>query len=108
MRAKEETFMGTRSCGTAIRRLAMAAGFALALSACSVAVEQPPRAMFGDTAWSDGWQLTCGQIDLPDGQPQKVGYEHLYNDCRQYDVAQRLRYQQPLFAEAEERRDRAR
>jgi hypothetical protein len=98
MRAKEETVMAIRSCGTVIRRVAMAAGFALALSACSMAVEQPPRAMFGDAAWSDGWQLTCGQVDLPDAQPERVGYEHLYNDCRQYEVAQRLRYHQPLFA----------
>jgi hypothetical protein len=57
--------------------------------------------MFRVAVWSDSWQLACGRIDLPHGQPQKVGYEHLYNDCRQYEVAQRLRYQQPLFAENE-------
>jgi hypothetical protein len=91
--------MGTKSCGTVLRRVAIAVGFALVLGGCSMAVEQPPRAMFGTTAWSDGWQLTCGQVDLPDDQqPQKVDYDHLYKDCRQYEVAQRLRYNQPLFA----------
>lgn len=95
--------MGIRSFGKAIGGLAMAAGFAIALSSCSMAVEQPSRAMFGTTAWSDGWQLTCGQVDLSDAQPKKTGYEHLYNDCRQYEVAQRMRYRQPELASNESR-----
>jgi hypothetical protein len=86
------------SFGRVLGRLAIAAGFALALSACSMAVEQPPRAMFGTAAWSDAWQMTCSDVYTGNGKPQQVGYEHLNHDCEQYQVAQRMQYHQPEVA----------
>ena len=87
--------------GRVVGRFAMAAGLAMALSACSMAVEDPPRAMYGTTAWSDAWQITCSDID-PAAEPKHLGYEHLNNDCAQYLVAQRMHNQQPEVAAIEE------
>jgi hypothetical protein len=93
--------MDISSFGRVVGRVAMAAGFALALSACSMAVEDPPRAMYGTAAWSDAWDQTCNDVDPSDTQPQPVGYEHLNTDCQQYLVAQRMRYHLPLLAESD-------
>ena len=92
--------MDITSLGRVVGRVAMAAGFALTLNACRLVVEDPPRAMYGTTAWSDGWEMTCNDIDPSDAQPQRVGYQHLDADCQQYLVAQRMRYHQPLLAES--------
>ena len=94
--------MDIKSFEQVVGRVAMAAGFALALSACSMAVEDPPRAMYGTTAWSDGWQRTCSDLD-PTVEPKHPGYEHLNNDCAQYEVAQRMHNQQPEVAANEKR-----
>jgi hypothetical protein len=94
--------MDMNSVGRVVGRFAMAAGLAMALSACSMAIEDPPRAMYGTTAWSDGWQRTCIDLD-PTVAPKHPGSEHLKNDCAQYEVAQRMRNQQPQVAVNEER-----
>ena len=94
--------MDTKSFGRVIGRVAMAAGFAMALSACGMAVEDPPRAMYGTTAWSDGWQRTCNDLD-PSVEPKHPDAEHLTNDCAQYEVAQRMHNYQPEVAANEER-----
>lgn len=85
--------MDIRTYGKVIRRVAMAAGFALALSSCGMAVEQPPRAMFGTASWSDGWQVACHNVYPPDARPQQIGFEHIDRDCQQYQVAQQRREQ---------------
>ena len=94
--------MDTKSLGRMVSRVAMAAGLAMALSACGMAVEDPPRAMYGTTAWSDAWQRTCGDLD-PVVEPKHPGYEHLNHDCAQYEVAQQMRNRQPEVAANEER-----
>ena len=94
--------MDIKSFGRVVGRVAMAVGFALALSACSVAVEDPPRAMYGTTAWSDAWQITCNDLD-PTVEPKHPGAEHLNKDCAQYEVAQQMRNYQPEVAVNEER-----
>ena len=94
--------MDMKSLGRMVSRVAMAAGLAMALSACSIAAEDPPRAMFGTTAWSDGWQTTCNDLD-PEVEPKHAGYEHLNNDCAQYAVALQMRNGQPALAANEAR-----
>ena len=47
--------MDMKYVGRVVGRFAMAAGLALALNACSMSAEDPPRAMYGTIAWSDGW-----------------------------------------------------
>jgi len=92
--------MDTRSFGQVVGRVAMAAGFAFALSACSMRVEDPPRAMYGTTAWSDSWKMTCNDVDPSDIQLRKVDHRHLGNDCQQYQVAQQMGSQLPIFADS--------
>jgi len=94
--------MEINTLGRTVGRLAMAAGLAMALSACSMAAEDPPRAMYGTTAWSDAWQRTCNDLD-PTVEPKHPGYEHLNNDCAQYEVAQQMRNRQPEVAANEAR-----
>ncbi|HEY6394657.1 MAG TPA: hypothetical protein VIX12_04510 [Candidatus Binataceae bacterium] len=78
---------------------AVAMGFVLALNGCGTAVEDPPRAMFGTVAWSDGWNRTCNDVDPSDKQPHQYGDEHLNKDCAQYLAAQRMHYRQPALAQ---------
>lgn len=94
--------MDMKSLGRVIGRVAMAAGFAMALSACGMAVEDPPRAMYGTTARSDAWQRTCSDLD-PVVEPKHPGYEHLNNDCAQYEVALQMRNGQASLAANEAR-----
>ena len=94
--------MDSKYVGRVVGRFAVAAGLAMALSACSIAAEDPPRAMYGTTAWSDAWQRTCGDLD-PVVEPKHPGYEHLNNDCAQYEVALQMRNRQPALAANEER-----
>jgi hypothetical protein len=94
--------MDTKSFGRVVGRFAMAAGLAMALNACTMSAEDPPRAMYGMTAWSDGWQTTCNNLD-PAVEPKYPDAEHLTNDCAQYEVAQRMHNQQPEVAVNEER-----
>jgi hypothetical protein len=82
--------MDTNRVGRVLGRLATAVGLAIALTGCGMAVEDPPRAMYGTSAWSNAWQTTCGSVD-PGAKPEQLGDQHLNNDCAQYDVAQRLR-----------------
>jgi hypothetical protein len=89
--------MDMKSLGQVVGRVAMAAGLAMALSAYGMAAEDPPRPMYGTTAWSDAWQRTCGDLDSV-VEPKQPGYEHLNNDCAQYEVAQQMRNQQPEVA----------
>jgi len=89
--------MASNLLGLMVGRLAAAAGLAVALSACSLALEEPARAMYGTTAWSDAWQTTCGDVD-PAVKPERLSYEHLNHDCAQYEVAQRMRNHQPAVA----------
>ena len=53
--------------------------------------------MYGTTAWCDAWQSTCSDLD-PTVEPKHPGYEHLNNDCAQYEVAVQMRNQQPEVA----------
>ena len=92
--------MDTRSFGQVVGRVAIAAGFAFALSACSMAVEDPPRAMYGTTAWSDSWKVTCNDVDPSDAQLTSVHYRHRDNDCQQYQVAQKMGYHLPILADS--------
>ena len=94
--------MDIRSFGRVVGRVAMAAGFAVALSACSMAVEDPSRAMYGTTAWSDAWQRTCSDVD-PAVEPKHPGHEHLNIDCAKYEVAQRMHNNQPEVAANDDR-----
>ena len=94
--------MDMNSVGRVVGRFAVAACFAIALNACSMPAEDPPRAMYGTTAWSDAWQVTCNDLD-PAVEPKHPGAEHLINDCAQYEVAQRMRNYQPEVAAIEER-----
>jgi hypothetical protein len=94
--------MNMKNVGRAVGRVAMTAGLAMALSACGMTAEDPPRAMYGTTAWSDGWQTTCSALD-PVVEPKHPGYEHLNNDCAQYEVALQMRNRQPAVAAKEER-----
>ena len=94
--------MDMKYVGRVVGRFAVATCFAFALNACGMSAEDPPRAMYGTTAWSDGWQTTCNDLD-PTVEPKHPGYEHLNNDCAQYQVAQRMHRQQPEVA-ANERR----
>jgi len=64
-------------------------------------VEDPPRAMYGTTAWSDSWKITCNDVDLSDVQLKSVDYrQHLGNDCQQYQVAQQMGHQLPILADS--------
>jgi hypothetical protein len=90
--------MDTRSFGQVVGRVVMAAGFAFALSACSMRVEDPPRAMYGTTAWSDSWKMTCNDVDPTDVQLKAVDHRHLGNDCQQYQVAQQMGSRLPILA----------
>jgi hypothetical protein len=94
--------MDMKNVGRVVGRFAMAGGLALALNACSMSAEDPPRAMYGTIAWSDGWQRTCNDLD-PTVEPKHPDYEHLNNDCAQYQVALRMHNQQPEVALNEER-----
>ena len=89
--------MDTKYVGRVVGRFAVATCLALALNACSMSAEDPPRAMYGRTAWSDGWQTTCNDLD-PSVEPKHPDYEHLNDDCAQYQVAQRMRIYQPEVA----------
>ena len=89
--------MDIKCVGRVVGRVAVASCFALALNACGMSAEDPPRAMYGMAAWSDGWQTTCNDLD-PSVQPKHPDAEHLTNDCAQYEVAQRMRNQQPEVA----------
>ena len=90
--------MGIYSIGRAVGRFAAVAGLAIAMSGCGMAPEDPPRAMYGTTAWSDAWQVTCSD-DYPSGtEPEKLGAEHLDQDCYQYQVAQQMRSHEPRIA----------
>jgi len=90
--------MDTSSFRKVVGRVAMAAGFAFALSACSMRVEDPPRAMYGTTAWSDSWKMTCNDVDPTDVQLKSVDHRHLGNDCQQYQVAQQMGSRLPILA----------
>jgi hypothetical protein len=94
--------MDIKSVGRVVGRLAVAICFAFALNACGMSAEDPPRAMYGTTAWSDAWQTTCNDLD-PAVAPKHPDSGHLKNDCAQYEVAQRMRNYQPEVAANEER-----
>jgi hypothetical protein len=94
--------MAINSYGRAIGRFAAVAGLAIAMCGCSVAREDPPRAMYGTAAWSDGWQLTCDN-DPSGPEPEKLGAEHLNEDCHQYEVAQQMRSREPRVAQTQSR-----
>src|SRR5262249_1754708 len=98
---KEDTAMASNSLGRVVGRLAAAAGLAIAMSACGMALEDPPRAMYGTAEWSDAWQVTCSDVNPSGTQPQKLGAEHVDNDCHQYEVAQQMRYHQPRLASSQ-------
>jgi hypothetical protein len=105
-RAEEAMVMGSKSLKRMVGRVSIAAvalGFVFALNGCSNAVEDPPRAMFGTVAWSNGWDRICNDVDLSSKQPQHYGDEHLNKDCKQYDLAQQMRYHQPIYAESGKR-----
>jgi hypothetical protein len=94
--------MDINTFGRKVGRLAAAAGLAIAMSGCGMALEDPPRAMYGTTAWSDAWQVTCS--DVTSGfEPINNGALHLGNDCHQYDVAQQMRYHEPRLASSQSR-----
>jgi hypothetical protein len=54
--------------------------------------------MYGTTAWSDAWEVTCSGVNPRGTEPQKLGAEPLDNDCHQYEVAQQMRYYEPRVA----------
>ena len=93
--------MDINTLGRAVGRLAVAAGLAITMSACGMALEDPPRAMYGTAAWSDAWQVTCSDVDPSGTEPRKLDAEHLDNDCHQYDVALQMRYHEPRLASAQ-------
>jgi hypothetical protein len=99
--AKEEKVMDINTFGRKVGRLAAAAGLAIAMSGCGMALEDPPRALYGTTAWSDAWQVTCSDVDLSGTATQKLGAEHVDNDCHQYEVAQQMRYHEPRLASSQ-------
>ena len=94
--------MDIKCVGRVVGRFAVATCFAFALNACTMSAEDPPRAMYGTTAWSDGWQRTCNDLD-PAVEPKHPDYEHLNNDCAQYQVALRMHNYQPEVAANEAR-----
>ena len=94
--------MDMNSVGRVVGRFVVAAGFAIALNGCTMSSEDPPRAMYGTAGWSDAWQTTCNDLD-PAVEPKHPDYEHLNNDCAQYQVALRMHNQQPEVALNEER-----
>jgi len=83
--------------GRVIGRFAAIAVCAATIAACGISAEDPPRAMYGRTAWSDGWQVTCTNRD-PDAEPKSSVNYHVKTDCAQYEVAQRMQYHQPAIA----------
>jgi len=93
--------MDINTFGRTVGRLAAAAGLAIAMSECGMALEDPPRAMYGTTAWSDAWQVTCNDVNPSCTQPQKLGAEHVDNDCHRYDVAQQMRYHESRLASSQ-------
>jgi hypothetical protein len=93
--------MSMLTVGREVGRLAAVVGLAIAMSGCKVVLEDPPRAMYGTTAWSDAWQVTCSDVDPSGTKPQKLGAEHLDNDCHQYEVAQHMRNQEPRVASSQ-------
>jgi len=93
--------MGIYSIGRAVGRFAAVAGLAIAMSGCRMALEDPPRALYGTTAWSDAWQVTCSDVYPSGTEPEKLGAEHLDKDCYQYQVAQQMRSNQPRVANAQ-------
>jgi hypothetical protein len=68
-----------------------------------MALEDPPRAMYGTTAWSDAWQVTCNDVSPAGIEPINKGALDLGNDCHQYEVAQQMRYNEPRLASSESR-----
>jgi len=71
--------MDINTLGRKVGRFVAVAGLAIAMSGCGMALEDPPRAMYGTTAWSDAWQVTCS--DNPAGiQPINNGALDLGND----------------------------
>jgi hypothetical protein len=95
--------MNINTFGRKVGRFAAAAGLAIAMTGCGMALEDPPRAMYGTTAWSDAWQVTCSDVSPAGTEPQKLGAEHVDNDCHQYEVAQQMRYHEPRVANSESR-----
>ena len=89
--------MGICSFGRAVGRFAPVAGLPIAMSACRMALEDPPRAMYGTAAWSDAWQVPCSERIAAGTEPQKLGAKHLDNDCHRYEVAEQ-RYHEPRVA----------
>jgi hypothetical protein len=79
------------------------AGLAIAMSGCGMALEDPPRAMYGTTAWSDACQLTCSDGYTTSTEPENLGAEDLDKDCYQYQVAQQMRSQEPRLANSQSR-----
>jgi hypothetical protein len=92
--------MDINSFGRAFARFAAGVGLAIAISACGMALEDPPRAMYGTATWSDAWQVTCNDAYPSGTEPSQLVDEHLDNDCQQYRVAQQMRSQEPRFASA--------
>jgi hypothetical protein len=72
--------MDINTFGRKVGRFAAAAGLAITMSGCGMALEVPPRAMYGTTAWSDAWQVTCSDVSPAGTEPQKLGAEHVDND----------------------------
>ena len=95
--------MGIYSIGRAVGRFAAVAGLAVTMGGCGMALEDPPRAMYGTTAWSDAWQVTCSDVNPSGSEPEKLGAEHLDKDCYQYQVAQQTRSSQPRVANVQSR-----
>jgi hypothetical protein len=93
--------MDINTFGRKVARFAAAAGLVIAMSGCGMALEDPPRALYGTTAWSDAWQVTCSDLDPSGIEPQKLGAQHVDNDCHQYEVAQHMRYHEPRVASSE-------
>lgn len=93
--------MSMRTVGKDVGRLAAVVGLAIAMSGCRVALEDPPRAMYGTAEWSDAWQVTCSDVDPSGTEPQKLGAEHVDNDCHQYEVAQQMRNHEPRVASSQ-------
>ena len=96
--------MSMRTVWKEVGRLAAVVGLAIAMSACRMALEDPPRAMYGTTAWSDAWQVTCNDADPSETTSQKLGAQqarNLDNDCHQYEVAQQMRNSEPRVASSQ-------
>src|SRR5262249_19601209 len=98
---KEEKVMDINTFGRKVGRFVAVVGLAIAMSGCGMALEDPPGAMYGSAEWSDAWQVTCSAVDPSGKEPQKLGAEHVDNDCHQYEVAQQMRYHEPRVASSQ-------